>query len=131
MDPFWGNGHLLTLRVELVGECAEYGQLYESSKFEEIFKELKASATPTSTELNKLWVYFINSTLTPSKHVLIMRQDRSILLYALVKGCSLNVGKIVEHSIMDYTDKSFSRNIPHLALITLLCIKEVVTFSKT
>ena len=34
--------------------------------------------------------------LTPSKHVSIVRQDRAILLYALVKGWNLNVGKIVE-----------------------------------
>ena len=60
-----------------------------------------------------------------------MRQDCAILLYELVKGCSLNVGKIVEQSILDYDENSFSRNIPHLSLITLLCIKGGVTFSET
>ena len=60
-----------------------------------------------------------------------MRQDRAILLYALVKGCCLNVRKIVEQSILDYAENNFSGNIPHLALITLLCIKEGVTFSET
>ena len=69
--------------------------------------------------------------LTPSKHVSTVRQDHAILLYALVKGCSLNVGKIVEQSILDYTENNFSRNIPHPALITLLCIKEGETFSET
>ena len=60
-----------------------------------------------------------------------VRQDRVILLYALVKGCCLNVGKIVEQSIMDYTENNFLRNIPHLALITLLCIKGGVAFNET
>ena len=40
------------------------------------------------------------------------------------------MGRIIEQSILDYVNDKFSRNIPHLALITLLCIKEVVTFSK-
>ena len=47
-------------------------------------------------EVNKVWFYFVNSVVTPSKHVLIVRQDRAILLYALVKAWSLNVGKLVE-----------------------------------
>ena len=56
---------------------------------------------------------------------------RVVPLYALVKGWSLNVGKIVEHSILDYAENNFSRNIPHPSLITLLCIKGSVTFSET
>ena len=40
------------------------------------------------------------------------------------------MGKIVEQSILDYVENSFSGNIPHHALITLLCIKGVVTFSE-
>ena len=52
-----------------------------------------------------------------------MRQDRAIILYALVKGCSLNVGKIVERSILDYANNNLLGNIPHPTLITLLCIK--------
>ena len=77
------------------------------------------------TEVNKVWFYFVNSVLTPSKHISTMRQDRAILLCALVKGCCLNVRKIVEQSILDYIENNFSRNIPHPALITLLCIKGV------
>ena len=55
----------------------------------------------------------------------------AVLLYALVKGWSLNVGKIVEQSILDYAENNFSRNIPHPSLITLLCIKGSVTFNET
>ena len=61
--------------------------------------------------------------LKPSNHVSTMRQDRTILLYVLVKGYALNVGKIMEESILDYTEGKFSGNIPHPSLITLLCIK--------
>ena len=59
-----------------------------------------------------------------------MRQDRTILLYALVKGYKLNVGRIVEESIFDYAKGKFSGNIPHPSLITLLCIKGGVKFNE-
>ena len=129
-----------------MGECAEYDQLLESPKFEQIVRELTNSLgqwqrTKTIynvyidrgdlTEANKVWFYFVNSILTPSKHVSTVRQDRAILLYALVKGWNLNVGKIVERSILDYAENSFSRNIPYPSLITLPCIKGGVTFSET
>ena len=81
-------------------------------------------------KVNKVWFYFVNSILTPLKHVSTVRQDHAILLYALVKGWNLNLGKIVEQSILDYDEINFSGNIPHPALITLLCIKGGVTFSE-
>ena len=76
-------------------------------------------------------VLFVNYALTPSKHVSTVRQDRAILLYALVKGWSLNVRKIVDQSILDYIENNFLEYIPHPALITLLCIIGGVTFNET
>ena len=76
-------------------------------------------------------VLFCQLCSHPLKACLNCETRPAILLYALVKGCCLNVGKIVEQSILDYTKNCFSGNIPHLALITLLCIKGGVTFSKT
>ena len=81
-------------------------------------------------EVNKVWFYFVNSVLKPSKHVSTVRQDRTLILYALVKGYNLNVGRIIEQSILDYVNDKFSGNIPHTALITLLCIEGSVTFSE-
>ena len=78
----------------------------------------------------KVWFYFINSVLKPSKHVYNMRQDRVILLYALVKGYEINVGRIVEESILDYAKGNFAANIPYASLITLLCIKGGVKFNE-
>ena len=68
--------------------------------------------------------------LKPSKHVSIVRQVHTILLYALVKGYEFNVGRIVEESILDYGKGKFSGNIPHPSLITLLCIKRGVKFNE-
>ena len=59
----------------------------------------------------------------PSKHILNVRQDRALLIYALVKGFELDVGRIIKESILDYVENNFSSNITHPALNTLLCIK--------
>ena len=56
-------------------------------------------------------------------HVSTVRQDHTLLLYAVVKGFELYVGRIIKESILDYAEKNFSGNIPHPTLITLLCIK--------
>ena len=120
-----------------MNDYKEYEKLQEDLKFEEIVKELTDGLgvwQRTKTIRNayidkgdlleavKVWFYFINSVFTHSKHVSTVRQDRAILLYALVKGFNLNVGKIVEQSILDYLENNFSRNIPYPALITLMCI---------
>ena len=99
------------LELRPVSECKGYDQLQESPKFEEIIKDLiddlgvwqrtKTIRNPyidrgDFSEVVKVWFYFVIFVLTPSKHVSIVRQDRAILLYALVKGFNLNVGKIVE-----------------------------------
>ena len=134
------------LELRSVSDCKEYDQLQESSNFEEIVKQLTNGLRVwqrTKTIRNayidigdlleavKVWFYFINSVLTLSKHVSTVRQDHAILLYALVNGFNLNVGKIVEQSILDYHENNFSGNIPYSALITLLCLKGGVTFSET
>ena len=59
----------------------------------------------------------------PSKHVSTVRQDLALLLYAVGKGFELDLGKIIKESILDYDENNFLGNIPHFALITLLCIK--------
>ena len=65
----------------------------------------------------------MNSLFKPSKHVSTVRRDCALLLYALVKGFELDLGKIIKKSILDYAENNFSGNIPHPALIALLCIK--------
>ena len=127
------------------GDCTEYEQLQNIPNLEEIAKELtygqgewQRTKTISNafinivdlTEVSKFWFYFVNSVLKPSKHVLIVRQDRTILLYPFVKGFELNVGRIIEESIMDCAENKFSGNIPHPSLITHLCIKGGVKFNE-
>ena len=47
-----------------------------------------------------------------SLHVSTVRQDRALLLYALVKGFELDVGRIIKESVLDYVENNFSGNTP-------------------
>ena len=51
-----------------------------------------------------------------------VREKEAVLLYATLKGYKFNVGKIIENSILSYYRGGYMRLVPHLALITRLCI---------
>ena len=70
----------------------------------------------------KVWFYFVSLVLLPSKHLSIVRKEEVILLYALLKGYKINVGKIIENSILSYYRSKYRGLIPHLETITKLCI---------
>ena len=59
----------------------------------------------------------------PSKHLSIVRREEAILLYALLKGYKINVGKIIEKSILSYSESKCRGMIPHPATRTKLCIQ--------
>ena len=64
----------------------------------------KSIAIGDLTEKAKVWFYCISSILFPSKHLSTLRREEAILLYALLKGYKLNVGKIIEKSILGYSE---------------------------
>ena len=82
----------------------------------------KSIAKGNLTEEAKVWFYFISFVLMPSKHLSIVRREEAILLYALLKGYKINVGKIIEKSILGYSESKCRGMIPHPATITRLCI---------
>ena len=59
----------------------------------------------------------------PSKHLSIVRREEVIILYTLLKGYKINVGKIIEKSILSYFKSKCRGMIPHPATITRLCIQ--------
>ena len=73
-------------------------------------------------EEEKVWFYFVCSNLLPSKHLNTMRKNEAILLYAIFKGYKLSVGKIIDNSILSYFRSNYRGLLPHVALITKLCI---------
>ena len=78
------------------------------------------------TEEAKVWFYFLASVLVPTKHLSTVREQEVILLYAVLKGYKLNVGTIIENSIMRYHEGNKRGLIPHPATITILCLKSGV-----
>ena len=75
------------------------------------------------TEEAKVWFYFLASVLVPTKHLCTVREQEAIMLYAILKGYKLNVGIIIEKSIMRYHEGNKRGLIPHPATIIVLCLK--------
>ena len=75
------------------------------------------------TEEAKVWFYFLASVLVPTRHLSTVREQEAILLYAILKGYKLNVGTLIENSIMRYHEGNKRGVIPHPATITVLCLK--------
>ena len=50
----------------------------------------------------KVWFYFIASVIVPTKHLYSVQEQEAIILYALLKGYKVNVGRLIEGSIMGY-----------------------------
>ena len=80
------------------------------------------------TEEAKIWLYFLSSVLMPSNHLSTVRKEKSVLLYAIIKGYKMNVGQIIEKSILNYYCSNFRGLIPHPSTITTLCIMGRVQF---
>ena len=70
----------------------------------------------------KVWLYFISLVLPPSKHLSTVGKEEALLLYAILKGYKMNVGKIIETSILNYYRSNYTGLMPHPATITRLCI---------
>ena len=83
---------------------------------------LKSIARGDLIKEAKVWFYFISYVLMPSKHLRTVRREEAILLYALLKGYKINVGKMIENSIFGYSERKCMGMIPHPATITRLCI---------
>ena len=83
----------------------------------------KSIARGDLTEEAKVWFKFISFVLMPSKHLNTVRREEAILLYALLKGYKINVGKIIEKSILGYYESNCRGLITHPTTITRLCIE--------
>ena len=74
------------------------------------------------TEEAKVWFYFIASVVIPTKHLCYVREQKAIILYAILKGYKINMGSFIEGSIRDYHLINKRGLIPQPATITRLCI---------
>ena len=73
-------------------------------------------------EQAKVWFYFLLSVILPSKNLSTVKEKKAVMLYAILKGYKLSVGKIIENSILSYNRGGYKILVPNPALITRLCI---------
>ena len=59
----------------------------------------------------------------PTRHLSTVREQEAIMLYAILKGYKINIGTIIENSIMRYHEGNKRGVIPHPATVTILCLK--------
>lgn len=75
-------------------------------------------------ELNcnaKAWYSFLYAKLLPTTHVSDVIKDCALVLYAIVIGKSINVGKVIKDLILYAIQGSSSGGLPHPSLIYRLC----------
>ena len=96
---------------------------YDKGKWKKGKVEQKTISRGDLTKEAKVWFYFLASVMVPTKHVCIVREQESIILYAMLKGYKLNAGAVIENSIMRYHEGNKRGLIPHPAIITRLCLK--------
>ena len=75
------------------------------------------------TEEAKVWFYFLASVLVPTRHLSTVREQEAVMLYAILKGYKINIGTIIENSIMRYHEGNKRGVIPDPATVTILCLK--------
>ena len=75
------------------------------------------------TQEAKVWFYFLASVLVPTRHLSIEREHEAVMLYAILKGYKINIGTIIENSIMRYHEGNKRGVIPHPGTVTILCLK--------
>ena len=75
------------------------------------------------TKEAKVWFYFLASILVPTRNLSIVREQEEIMLYAILKGYKINIGTIIENSIMRYHEGNKRGVIPHPTTINVLCLK--------
>ena len=74
------------------------------------------------TEKAKVWLYFMSLVILSTKHLCIVREQEAIILYALLKGYKMNVGRLIEGLIRGYHLSNRRGLIPHPTTISRLCI---------
>ena len=74
------------------------------------------------TEGVKVWFYFICSVVISTKHLCLVREQEAIILYAFLKGYKMNIGILIEDSIIGYHHSNKRGLIPHPTTITRLCL---------
>ena len=67
----------------------------------------------------KIWHHLLCARLCPTSHLMEVTRERALMLYAIAKGLSINVGLWISSNIRHMTN-NVNLDLPHLTLITEL-----------
>ena len=73
------------------------------------------------TPLAKVWHNFLCVKIKPSLHLNTVTKDRTILLYAMIKGLQFDIGTVIELGLIESTHGRCTGALIHPSLITQLC----------
>ncbi|CAI9113792.1 OLC1v1014471C1 [Oldenlandia corymbosa var. corymbosa] len=112
----------------------EFAKFDENSQQEDVFGTLFTSEHHNALEgkwtalprgwfnpIARSWMYFVNSSLMPSKHSSTVQKKKIHLIYAIMKGWGLDIGRIINREIL--VALSAKDGLPFPQLITQLCLK--------
>lgn len=69
------------------------------------------------SRFGKAWFYFLCAKLMPFSHVSEVNKAKVVLLYSIVKGKTIYVGKIIYRSILATLRGGATSGLPHPSLI--------------
>ncbi|KOM42976.1 hypothetical protein LR48_Vigan05g058000 [Vigna angularis] len=77
------------------------------------------------SSLSRLWMPLVHSNISPCTHVSDVTVNRAVILYAILIGRSVNLGKLIANEIRNCAN-STKAPLGHPSLITHLCKQEGV-----
>ncbi|KAG2401957.1 uncharacterized protein HKW66_Vig0190060 [Vigna angularis] len=77
------------------------------------------------SSLSRLWMPLVHSNISPCTHVSDVTVNRAVILYAILTGRSVNLGKLIANEIRNCAN-STKAPLGHPSLITHLCKQEGV-----
>jgi len=124
----WSLGNTLCQYAQLVNAGVDYREIeqilcipegtFELNKNQQPIKILRSNLTSRS----KMWLTLIHANMTPCSHVSDITMSRSIILYAILTGRSLNVGRLIANEIHQCAHAAKPKvPLGHPCLITHLC----------
>ncbi|KAK8913544.1 hypothetical protein KSP39_PZI023706 [Platanthera zijinensis] len=69
----------------------------------------------------KVWLLFVNASVLPTKHPNQVSFSRALLIYCILKGIRINVGRIIAGQLRERVQSKVGQQLWFPTLITALC----------
>ncbi|XP_073023626.1 uncharacterized protein [Primulina eburnea] len=80
-------------------------------------------------EMAKYWYSFITARIKPTEHTTTVIKERAILIFCIMTGKTIDLGRLLQNSIYDYACGNSPSGLLHPSLITVLCQHVGVTWA--